>query len=182
MPARERSVDRGRRNGARMVAEVGEEIRRARVAEGVSQGAVARAAGLTHATVSRLERGVTPNATVLMFARVCATVGLISRFGCTQRVRRCAIALTRWSRTDFERCSTSRSRPVGGAVSEPLGTCASGTCCSRHGADGPASSDQTRPRDGQELERRMSLKRRDGSVDSLILVLPDTRSNRDICA
>ena len=37
---------------------------------------------------------------------------------------------------------------------------------------------ETRPRDGQELERRMTLKRRDGGVDSLILMLPDTRSNR----
>jgi hypothetical protein len=37
---------------------------------------------------------------------------------------------------------------------------------------------ETRPRDGQELERRMALKRRDGGVDALILLLADTRSNR----
>ena len=37
---------------------------------------------------------------------------------------------------------------------------------------------ETRPRDGQELERRLAIKRRDGGVDQLILLLSDTRSNR----
>jgi hypothetical protein len=37
---------------------------------------------------------------------------------------------------------------------------------------------ETRPRDGQELERRLQQKRRDGGVDRLILLLADTRSNR----
>ena len=37
---------------------------------------------------------------------------------------------------------------------------------------------ETRARDEQELERRLSLKRRDGGVDHVILLLADTRSNR----
>jgi hypothetical protein len=37
---------------------------------------------------------------------------------------------------------------------------------------------ETRPRDGQELERRLAMKHRDGGVDQLILLLADTRSNR----
>jgi hypothetical protein len=37
---------------------------------------------------------------------------------------------------------------------------------------------ETRARDGQELERRLALKQRDGGVDFLILLLADTRANR----
>ena len=37
---------------------------------------------------------------------------------------------------------------------------------------------ETRARDSQELERRLSLKRRDGGVDHVILLLANTRSNR----
>jgi hypothetical protein len=34
---------------------------------------------------------------------------------------------------------------------------------------------ETRPTDAQALERRLALKRRDGGVDGVLLVLPDTR-------
>ncbi len=37
---------------------------------------------------------------------------------------------------------------------------------------------ETRVRDAQELQRRLSLKRRDGGVDHLILLLANTRHNR----
>ena len=37
---------------------------------------------------------------------------------------------------------------------------------------------ETRARDVQELQRRLALKQRDGGIDSLILLLADTRHNR----
>ena len=37
---------------------------------------------------------------------------------------------------------------------------------------------ETRARDAQELQRRLALKRRDGGVEHLILLLADTRHNR----
>ncbi len=37
---------------------------------------------------------------------------------------------------------------------------------------------ETRARDSQELKRRLELKRRDGGVDHVILLLADTRHNR----
>jgi len=37
---------------------------------------------------------------------------------------------------------------------------------------------ETAPRDGQALARRLELKRRDGQVDGVILVLPNTRRTR----
>ena len=38
---------------------------------------------------------------------------------------------------------------------------------------------ETRARDSQDLQRRLNLKRRDGRVDHVILLLADTRHNRD---
>ena len=161
-----------------MVAEVGEEIRRARVAAGVSQGAVARAAGLTHATVSRLERGVTPNATVLMFARVCAIVGLdlsvrVYPAGSPLRDRAQAVVADRFRALLHESVAVLSEVPFPNAGDMRAWDLLLKARGRRTGVE-----IETRPRDGQELERRMSLKRRDGSVDSMILVLPDTRSNR----
>ena len=37
---------------------------------------------------------------------------------------------------------------------------------------------ETRVRDGQELQRRLNVKRRNGRVDRLILLLANTRANR----
>ncbi len=37
---------------------------------------------------------------------------------------------------------------------------------------------ETRARDAQELQRRLTQKQRDGGVDRLILLLADTRHNR----
>lgn len=37
---------------------------------------------------------------------------------------------------------------------------------------------ETRARDAQDLQRRLALKRRDGGVDHVILLLADTRHNR----
>lgn len=39
---------------------------------------------------------------------------------------------------------------------------------------------ETRPTDLQELERRLALKRRDGGVDRMILLLRDSRWNRTL--
>ena len=39
---------------------------------------------------------------------------------------------------------------------------------------------ETRPRDRQALERRLALKLRDGDVDNLVLLLLDSRHNRDL--
>jgi len=39
---------------------------------------------------------------------------------------------------------------------------------------------ETRVRDVQTLERRLALKRRDGAVDAVVLLLADTRHHRDV--
>lgn len=42
-----------------------------------------------------------------------------------------------------------------------------------------AAEAETGPRDGQELQRRLALKRRDGGVDHVVLLLSDTHANRE---
>src|SRR3954454_16871163 len=76
MPARERAVDRGTRSAARLVRDAGEEIRRARIAAGLSQGTIARAMSVSHSTISRLERGAVRNVSVVSLSRAAAVVGL----------------------------------------------------------------------------------------------------------
>ncbi len=39
---------------------------------------------------------------------------------------------------------------------------------------------ETRPRDLQALERRLAIKSRDGDVDAVMLLLANTRHNRDL--
>jgi transcriptional regulator with XRE-family HTH domain len=178
MPARERAADRGSRTGARVVRDIGEEIRRARVGAGISQGVVGHAVGLSHATISRLERGLLAGTSVRTLARVCAVVGL------EVSVRAYPVASPFRDHAHVEVLRRFRAL-LHGTIAV-----ASEAPFPRHGdlrtwdallgAEGARAGVEveTRPRDGQELVRRMTLKRRDGGVDVLILVLPDTRSNR----
>src|SRR3954447_577810 len=57
VPATERSSQRGHRRANRLRAELGEELRLARTAAGLTQAEVARRSGLSAAAVGRLERG-----------------------------------------------------------------------------------------------------------------------------
>src|SRR4051812_37044621 len=60
MPAVERRRDRADRRAARLLSELGEEIRVARQAGGLSQAWAGRAAGISQARVSRIEHGAVP--------------------------------------------------------------------------------------------------------------------------
>src|SRR5262245_23854682 len=76
MPTHDRASDRGRRDAARLVAEIGNELREARLTAGVSQTAVAKAAGISHTAVSRMERGTSPYVPLRRLAVVASVVGL----------------------------------------------------------------------------------------------------------
>ena len=178
MPARERAVDRGARAGARLVRDAGEEVRRARIAAGLSQGAIARAMSVSHSTISRLERGAVRNVSVLELARAAAVVGLeltVRAYPVASPLRDHAHAVVEDRfRALFHPSIASRSE----APFPNPGDLRSWDLLLRAGRCRTGVEVETRPRDGQELERRMALKRRDGGVNFLILVLPDTRSNR----
>jgi transcriptional regulator with XRE-family HTH domain len=75
MPASVRRRDLGRHQGAALRRRIGQEIRDARYAAGLSQRSVA-AAGLSQTFLSRVERAVARSATFDDLATLCAVVGL----------------------------------------------------------------------------------------------------------
>jgi DNA-binding XRE family transcriptional regulator len=68
MATRDRPLDRANRTATAMVAAAAEELRRARTNGGLSQRDVAQAAGVSHATVSRIERAASPEASLIVLA------------------------------------------------------------------------------------------------------------------
>ncbi len=150
----------------------------ARVNAGLAQSVTARASGISRSALGRIERGQRASVGLVELSTVLAVVGL--RLGAStypdgvahrdrghqlvgQATRRFLPATAPWrTEVPFPNAGDHRSWDHM-AILE---------------GQRVAFECETRPRDGQELQRRMSQKRRDGSVDRLILVLMDTRANR----
>ncbi|MEO8245543.1 MAG: helix-turn-helix transcriptional regulator [Chloroflexota bacterium] len=79
MPASVRRLDEANRLGDRLRRELGDELRRARLIAGISQGSVGRALGCSAATISRVERGRVSRLTIRHLARHAAVLGLVLR-------------------------------------------------------------------------------------------------------
>jgi transcriptional regulator with XRE-family HTH domain len=154
------------------------ELREARISAGLSQRAVAEAAGVSHSTVSRLERQRSPDASVLVIARVGAAVGLkptlrlypdgdpIRDAGHVQLLERLHArihAQLRWR--------TEVPLPIPGDLRAWDATIAGLGFVIGVEAE-------TRIRDAQAVARRTNLKQRDGELDHVILLFADTRANR----
>jgi transcriptional regulator with XRE-family HTH domain len=178
VPAIERSIEAARQRAERFLREIGREIRAARVSRGLSQRTVARAARLTQSQASRIERAQYPGVTLDTLARLSTAVGLElsvrlcpggepvrdkAHIALLARFRRAVGELWRWAaevplpipgdKRAWDRTLTGASVVLG--------------------VEG-----ETRPTDLHELGRRLALKKRDGGVDRLILVLADTEWNR----
>src|SRR5437667_6721957 len=76
MPNRERKVDRAAIVGRRLQAELGLELREARLGRGLRQTEVARAASSSTSHVSRVELGLVPDLSIRDAFRHGAVVGL----------------------------------------------------------------------------------------------------------
>jgi transcriptional regulator with XRE-family HTH domain len=164
--------------GRRAIAELGEELRRARVAAGLSQGEVGRALGTSHATVGRIERGAQPGISIVLLSRALAVVGL--RLGARAfpdgsplRDQAHAALLEQLRVRLHPSLNWATEVPFPNLGDRRAWDAVIGIVRSRIGVEA-----ETRARDGQELERRLALKRRDGGVDATILLLSDTRNNR----
>lgn len=178
MPAHEKHTDRAERSARHDLAALGRELRLARLSHDLSQTAAGRAAGLSHATWSRLERGLASGMSVIDLARASAVVGLDLRVRVypggrvlrdqahvelLERLRERLAADVRWA-TEVPLPNPGDRRAWDAlAVVEPV----------RIGIEA-----ETRAHDSQELQRRLNGKRRDGGVDHVILLLADTRHNR----
>ena len=178
MVAIQRAVDRGTARGRDAVRSIGAEVRRARVQFGLSIELVARAAAISPSELSRIERGLAEWVSVIVLSRLCAVVGLdlAARAypgGPPLRDARHGRLLGRFR---------GRINPSLGWASEvPLPNPGDQRAWDglvrgegwRYGVEA-----ELNPVDGQALLRRITLKRRDGMVDGVLLLLPDTRQTR----
>ena len=182
MSSTERLIDVASRRARSMVRSLGEELHGARLERGLSQSAVGRAARVSQARVSMIERGDLETVSLHDLTRLLAAVGLdlnARAFPGGQPVRDAA-HLALLERLRVQSPSSLRWRfetplpPAGDqrAWDATISTEAGGFI---------AVEAETRLRDVQALQRRLSLKQRDDPrVQCLVLLVAGTRSNRQL--
>ncbi len=179
MPTRSNPIQEADRLTRWQLMELGRELRVARVTGGRTQGAIARAVGTSVARISRLERGLIPTATLGQLARVAAAAGMklyVRAYPASRRLldepqlrllaelRRRAHAAWRWE--------TEVPIPLSGDLRAADATASLPNCR-------VAYELWTRLADWQAQSRGALLKQRDLGADRLVVVLRDTRANRE---
>lgn len=179
MGGRQRAIDVGAARGRAMTVEVLNEARNARLDRGLGGRDIARAIGLSPAQYSRLERGLAESLSIERASVLLAAVGLELSFrtyaqgqplrdaahaALLERLRSKLHGSLRF-KTEIPFPGPNDRRAWDAVIFGPVWRC---------GVEA-----ETRPRDRQALERRLSLKERDGDVTVLCLLLLDSRHNRD---
>jgi transcriptional regulator with XRE-family HTH domain len=178
MPSAERRVDRGARNAAELVRRLGQEMREARVASGLSQTSLGSLVGISHTEISRLERGLLPNPGVSVLSRCFAVLGMrLSAKGYPEGPPVRDVAQARLlGRLRGELHTSLRMR-----TEVPLRTAnADLRAWDAEVAAADASCKveaETRLRDIQAVDRRIALKMNDDQVAVVILLVAQSRSN-----
>ena len=178
MATKDRALGRGSRRGTRLLQDLGGELREARIGTGLSQGAVARALGLSQPWVSRVENGEQPNLSIRDTARLASIVGLelsARVFPGGPPLRDAAhIALLERFRARLARTIRWRLEapvPIAGdqrAIDALLSA----------GAERAGVEAEVRIRDVQVVLRRVNLKQRDAALPVMILLVAATNANR----
>jgi transcriptional regulator with XRE-family HTH domain len=181
MATKERSFDKGSLRARSILTEMGREVRQARLDHSLSQSVVAQAARTSRAQVSRIERSSAPGASVLELARLLAVVGLelsARAFPAGSPIRDAA------HRALIERLRARVAASVAWRFEVAIGGAGDQRAWDAMmliGAAEIAVEAETRVRDVQALQRRVALKRRDDpSISGVVLLLADTRHNRDL--
>jgi transcriptional regulator with XRE-family HTH domain len=178
MSTRERPGDRGRRRARADLQAVASDVRNARVGAGLSLRSVGAASGLDHARIWRFERGLFGELTTQEIAAIAAVVGLDVRLrvypggdairdaGQMRLLQRLRVRLhpgLRW-RTEvplpIEGDLRAWDAVIGGEVWQL------------------AVDAETVLDDLLALERRLALKRRDGGIGHVIVLVAATTRNR----
>jgi transcriptional regulator with XRE-family HTH domain len=178
--AQQRAIDRGGRRGRAILVELGGELRAARTTRGLSQLRVARASGVSQSSIQRIEAGTATGMSLLQMARVLAMVGLDLTAGAHpggSSIRDVAHARLLGGLRALLPQGTSWSLEV--LIGSHGDARAWDALITLRGMR-IAVEAETRPRDLQELLRRLAIKRRDGHVDGLVLLLKDSRHNREL--
>ena len=157
-----------------------DDARQARVRAGLTQDAVGRAIGVSHARVGRFERGEVANPDLGFMVRTARSWAWISRSGRTPPAIRSGIAPSSRCSSASGRASIRRSAGAPRSRSRSRATCGPGTPRSAHPRPRWRArvEAETRIADGQALERKLALKLRDDPDGHLILLVADTRVNR----
>ena len=178
MTSRSGPVARALRMAGEDLARVRFELARARRTAGLSQAEVARACGLSRAAMSRLETGANRRVTIEELARVGGAVALdvrIRTYPAGDPIRDAGQArLLERFRSRLGpglTWSTEVPLPLPGDLRAWDAIVRSSTW--RIGVEAETVID-----DVQAVERRLALKRRDGEVDHVILLVSDTPRNR----
>jgi transcriptional regulator with XRE-family HTH domain len=178
--SRERPIDRGRARATQLVADLGRELRDARVAAGLSQRVIARAAAMDASQVSRLERALVRDASVRTYAVLFAVLGMRLSArpypeGDPVRDQGQARLLSRFQgRLPSE--ALFRTEVLLGIPGDIRAWDAELTL----GGERCPIEAETALRDLQATDRRIALKLADSGVTRVILLVADTAANRAV--
>ncbi len=178
MVAKQRAVDRGTARGRELIRIIGTEVRLARRGLGLSIEFTARLVGITTAELSRIERAEADWVSVVVLAKLCAVVGLdlTARAypgGSPMRDSRHASLLSRLRAKLHQTLGWGLEVPLPNPGDQRAWDALIRGDGWRYGVEA-----ELNPIDGQALIRRLRLKQRDGLVDGVVLLLPDTRRAR----
>jgi transcriptional regulator with XRE-family HTH domain len=154
------------------------EIRLARRRLGLSLQFVSRAVGISASELSRIERGLADWVSLLVLCQLCAVVGLDLSAkaypgGPPIRDAQHRRLLGKLRLLLHSALSWSLEVPLPGPSEQRAWDALIRGAGWRYGVEC-----ELNPLDGQAVLRRLALKQRDGMVDGLILLLPETRQTR----
>ncbi|HEX2755523.1 MAG TPA: helix-turn-helix transcriptional regulator [Candidatus Limnocylindrales bacterium] len=180
MTAIRRIRDVGAERAQRIIVELGRDIRDARRLAGLSQEQVARAAGISHSHLSRIEHGRVPGISIELASRIAAAVGL----DLSVRTFPGGIGIRDLGQVRLlGRFRALIAPSIKGRTEVPVGSVGD----SRAWDDVLVANDrragveaETHVRDWQALDRKIALRRRDSGIQLVILVLADTRHHRAV--
>jgi transcriptional regulator with XRE-family HTH domain len=182
MSVRVDPVERGARKADQARQDFAREFRDARLAAGLSQDHVGRAVGVSGAYVGRIERDLARALSFELAGRLAGVVGLDLRvltFAGPVRLRDEAQVrlLGRFRKRLGSAWEWRLEVPVSEAPDQRAWD-ASGTHSTTQFTF--VLDAETRLHDSQQLLRRIALKRRDGGNPRLVLLVNDTRHNRQV--
>jgi transcriptional regulator with XRE-family HTH domain len=185
MSPRERPIDRGRRIARCDLVRIGEEFREARLSVGLALARVGEAVDMSASQVSRIERGLLPTASVDQLARIGAVLGLDVRvrgYPGPDPIRDAPQngLLDRLRLRLHPTLSLPREVPIQGASHQRAWD---GMMRGLQGGPEDRSNmpveGETRIHDYQAQTRRIWLKAADAGEPYVLLVVADTRRNRE---
>jgi transcriptional regulator with XRE-family HTH domain len=175
----ERPIERAKERASAATGRAGTELRAARRDRNLSLAMVGASVGITAAAVSRIERGLAPEVSVLRLAQLSEAVGLelsLRFYGGGLPVRDAAHAalLARFHQAIHPTLRWAVEVPFPRPGDQRAWDALVAGTGWRYGVEA-----ETAPRDVQALARRLAMKLRDGNTDGILLVLPKTRRVRE---